>query len=118
MDLWGIPIEIFKACISVNPDNRDPNYEEPPNDMVRALLGLINSIYLSHSIPHTMLEKWMVVIPKKGDLTSRDHYREIVLMDIVWKIIMRIIPTRTTQGIEIAGGLNPEQSRFRSKGKL
>ena len=111
----GIPIEIFKACISVKPDNRGLASEEPPNDMARALLGLINSIYLSHTIPHTMLEKWMIAIPKKGDLTSRDNYRGIVLMDTVLKIIMRIIATRTIQGIEIAGGLIPEQGGFRPK---
>jgi hypothetical protein len=111
----GIPIEIFKACISVNPDNRELAPGEPPNDMARVLLGLINSIFLSHSIPHTMLEKWMVAIPKKGDLTSRDNYRGIVLMDTVLKIIMRIIATRTIQGIETAGGLIPEQGGFRPK---
>ncbi|TDH72448.1 uncharacterized protein CCR75_005712 [Bremia lactucae] len=98
----GIPTEIFKACASPLKWG-EPAPLEPPNAMACCLLGMVNSVYLRGTIPRDMTEKWIVAIPKKGDLTDRDNYRGIVLMDSILKLIMRIIAVRTSKSLESSG---------------
>ena len=81
--------------------------------MANMLLSVINKVFVSGDIPDVMSEKWFCAIPKKGDLTDRNNYRGIVLMDTVLKLITRMITIRTLNGLEKNSSLCIEQGGFR-----
>lgn len=115
----GIPVEIFKACALPGTESEaaeletETNDTTPPNKMAECLLWLCNNIWEAGKIPAHMLEKWFVAVPKKGDLTDRNNYRGIVLMDTVLKVMSRMLTQRTSCGLETGRRLIDEQGGFR-----
>jgi hypothetical protein len=81
--------------------------------MGKCLLALVNNLFLTPELPPGMMEKWLVSIPKKGDLTDRDNYRGIVLMDTILKLITRMLNTRIMSACEEAQRFITEQGGFR-----
>lgn len=111
-----LPVEILKACVAPVVEGEDADQESgaPPNFMASCLLHLVNHIFKHGEIPEAMLEKWFVAIPKKnGDLTDRNNYRGIVLMDTLLKLISRLLAIRTAEGLEEQNRLCIEQGGFR-----
>lgn len=112
----GISVDFFKACLRPQEQEGAIYAEgEPPNFMAACLLSLVNSTFKSGKIPDAMREKWLVAIPKKGDLTDRNNYRGIALMDSVLKLIMRMLGFRVSAALEKSGRLIPEQGGFRPR---
>jgi hypothetical protein len=64
-----------------------------------------------------MLEKWVITIPKKGDLMSRDNYRGIILMDTVLKNNTRALPLAPFRESRQLGVSSQNRAGFVPKGK-
>jgi exonuclease III len=108
----GIPVEVWKMC------SGEKETTEPPNYMALALLRLVNRMFCCQDLtklPDVALEKWFVAIPKKGDLSQRDNYRGIVLMDTILKLITRMLGTRCMECLDRQRILIREQGGFRPR---
>ncbi len=59
-----------------------------------ALLSLVHRVWLDGCVPQAWRDAELVPIPKKGDLSSCDNWRGIALLDVVGKVVGRVIQTR------------------------
>lgn len=109
----GIPVDFLKACLKPSLETAASRAGIPPNNMAHCLLTLVNRLFLKGDIPDKTREKWLVAIPKKGDLSDRNNYRGIALMDTALKLVTRIVGSRIMEGLEKAKRLIPEQGGFR-----
>ena len=58
------------------------------------LLDLVYSVWKKKSDPKDWANAVMVLIPKRGNLTSCDNWKGIALVDIVGNVVASIIRTR------------------------
>ena len=80
----GIRPEMVKvAC-------QDPSF-------VDRLLDLVHTAWKEQSVPKDWTDAVLVPIPKKGDLSNCDNWRGISLLDVVGKVIARILQDRLQQ---------------------
>ena len=55
------------------------------------LVDLIKAAWRDQKVPNDWRDAIIVPIPKKGDLTSCDNWRGIALLDVVGKVLAKII---------------------------
>ena len=58
------------------------------------LFDLVKTAWLTSSVPQDWRDAQLVPIPKKGDLSLCDNWRGIALLDVVGKVVGRIIQDR------------------------
>jgi exonuclease III len=109
--LDGFPPEWYKILIEDDTDQRS----EPSNPMGRALLRVLQSMWLNSSIPACWNKAMVVSIPKKGDQTCMDNYRGISLINVALKVLCMVVIRRISTALEQKGLLVPEQAGFRSR---
>ena len=107
----GLVPELFKACLH---GVQDEQASGPPNPMASALLSLIRRVFQLGHIPRSWQSATVVSIPKKGDLTVRDNYRGISLINLALKLITAIVTQRVSKALEARAWLRPEQAGFRN----
>lgn len=66
-------------------------------DFATALLDIIHKAWREGCVPKEWRNAELVPIPKKGNLTSCDNWRGIALLDVVGKVVGRLIQTRLQQ---------------------
>ena len=59
-----------------------------------ALLSLVQQVWHDRCVPQAWWDAELVPIPKKGDLSSCDNWRGIALLDVVGKLVGRLIQSR------------------------
>ena len=64
------------------------------NVFAEMLLKLLHRVWEEKSVPKDWVDAILVPVPKKGDLTMCDNWRGISLLDVVGKVIARIINKR------------------------
>ena len=65
------------------------------NEFRELLLDLTHTVWEERRVPKEWADAILVPIPKKGNLTSCDNWRDIALLDlVVGKVITRVIQTR------------------------
>ncbi len=75
------------------------------------LLALIRRAWAEGCVPQEWCDAELVPIPKKGDLSRCDNWRGIALLDVVGKVVGRIIQTRMQEFAE--GEVADSQCGFR-----
>ena len=83
-------------------NNKAPDESDILPEMVRhggpaffaALLALVHQVWHEGSVPQAWRDVELVPILKKGDLSSCDKWRGIVLLDVVGKVVGRLIQNR------------------------
>ena len=61
------------------------------------LLDLVHTTWKEQSVPEDWTDAVLISIPKKGDLSNCDNWRDISLLDVVGKVIARIIQDHLQQ---------------------
>ena len=61
---------------------------------INRLLELVHDVWKAGSVPRDWCNAVLIPIPKKGDLTSCDNWRGISLLDIVGKVVARVLQDR------------------------
>ena len=92
----GIPAEILK-----NMSDKTLQY----------LLDMLQQIWREEKIPKSWNEGYIVKIPKKGELSLCTNWRGITLLNVIGKLMSKIILTRIKQQVEKK--LRREQAGFR-----
>jgi hypothetical protein len=90
----GIPSEIFRIP-----------------EILQQLLPILNATYTTHNPPSEFLLNKIIVLPKKGDLTTYDAYRGISLMSCTAKLYNRLLLNRIRSPVEPL--LRQNQNGFR-----
>ena len=81
------------------------------SDFLSLLLDLIDTAWRESKVPRDWVNAVLVPIPKKGDLHNCDNWRGIALLDVVGKVMARILQARLQ---ELAEEVLPEaQCGFR-----
>ena len=92
----GIPPEALKADIQTSTDMLHP---------------LLKKIWENERVPEDWKKGHLVKLPKKGDLSSCNNWRGIMLLSIPGKVLTRIILERLKTALDKA--LREEQAGFR-----
>ena len=66
-------------------------------DFQASLLCLVHKVWQECSVPQAWRDAEIVPIPKKGDLTCCDNWRGIALLDVVGKLVRRLVQNRLQQ---------------------
>ena len=64
------------------------------SEFVEMLKELLGEVWLERRVPQEWVDAILVSIPKKGNLHSCDNWREIALLDVVGKLVARIVQSR------------------------
>ena len=64
------------------------------SDFLELLLDLVQSTWEKCEVPKDWSDALVVPIPNKGDLSKCDNWRSIALLDVVGKVVARIIQER------------------------
>ena len=91
-----IPAEAIKADI------------ETSTEILHDLLG---KIWEQEEIPTEWIERYLVKLPKKGDMQDCNNYREIMLLSVPGKVLNRVILDRLKTGVDAK--LRDHQAGFR-----
>ena len=59
-----------------------------------AFLSLVHRVWREGSVPQAWRDAELIPIPKKGDLSLCDNWRGIALLDVVGKVVGRLIQSR------------------------
>ncbi len=62
--------------------------------LLHYILNLVHTAWDERRVPQDWVDADIVPVPKKGDLTSCDNWRGIALLDVVGKMVGKIIQTR------------------------
>ena len=81
----GILPELVKVC---------------PDVFVDHLLELLVAVWDSEVVPVDWVNAQMVPIPKKGNLAECDNWRGIALLDVLGKVVARIIQSRLSSSMD------------------
>lgn len=65
-----------------------------------SLLALVHKVWQTGSVPQAWKDAELVPIPKKGDLSQCDNWRGIALLEVVGKIVGRLIQNRLQEFAE------------------
>lgn len=111
----GIPTE----WLAMASDRRDPESGEYPNEpsseMGKALLNIINKIWLSGEVPSDWATALVVSLHKKGSRTDPGNYRGISLMSHALKLLTTIVSNRLYTYLEDNNIMAEEQAGFRNR---
>ena len=72
----GILPEMIKVC---------------SDDLLKYLLDLFTSVWDASCVPQEWRDASLVPVPKKGDLSLCDNWRGISLLDVVGKVLAKVI---------------------------
>ena len=64
------------------------------DDFLNSLLELVQLVWREGKVPQDWIDAILVPIPKKGDLKNCDNWRGISLLDVVGKVVARILQER------------------------
>ena len=64
------------------------------SEFVEMLKELLGEVWLERRVPQEWIDAILVPIPKKGNLHSCDNWRGIALLDVVGKLVARIVQSR------------------------
>lgn len=111
--------EVHRA-ISCLSNNKAPGTSGILAEMVKnggpafhtSLMKLISKIWTEGFVPQAWRDAEIVPIPKKGDLSLCDNWRGIALLDVIGKVVGRVIQTRLQTLAELE--LSDSQCGFRS----
>ncbi len=81
---------------------------------VEMLMELVSDVWAEGKVPADWSDAVLVLIPKKGDLTQCDNWRGIALLDVVGKVVARVIQGRLQK---LAGDELPESQCGFRKGR-
>jgi len=109
----GLLPEFYKIMIDDVGDDGPPL--APTSPMQKVFATLVNLIWSEGYIPIGWTTDILVTVEKKGDLSSRDGYRGVALIEIFIKVITRCASTRISMGLENNGRIAPEQAGFRRR---
>jgi len=70
------------------------------NDVLNLLLDLVHTVWKEERVPRDWVNAVLVPIPKKGDLRSCDNWRGIALLDVVGKVVARVLQARLQEVAE------------------
>ena len=80
-------------------------------DYMKLLLELVGGVWRQCEVPTDWRDVVLVPLPKKGDLSSCDNWRGIALLEVVGKVVARVLQERLQK---LADDLLPEsQCGFR-----
>ena len=79
-------------------------------EFLEALLSLVHEVWRESCVPQAWRNAELVPIPKKGDLSVCDNWRGIALLDVVGKVVGRLIQNRLQGLAEV--GLTDSQCGF------
>ena len=77
----GIPPEMVKAACS-------------DSDFLELLLSLAHQAWKERQVPKEWTDVILMPIPKKGDITKCDNWQGIALLDVVGKVVARVVQDR------------------------
>ena len=63
-------------------------------DFVGMLTDLVSTVWKERRVPQEWADAILIPIPKKGNLQSCDNWRGIALLDVVGKLVARIVQSR------------------------
>ena len=66
-------------------------------EFLEMLLELVHQVWKEGSVPKDWVDAVLIPIPKKGDLTRCDNWRGISLLDVVGKLVARVLQERLQQ---------------------
>ena len=84
-----------------------------PNTIANILESLLKKVWQSGQIPKDWKHRFILKLPKKGDLTECSKWRGITLLTIIGKILATIIHNRLKE--ELEPKMRPEEAGFRSE---
>ena len=64
------------------------------SEFVEMLKELLGEVWLERQVPQEWVDAILVPIPKKGNLHSCDNWRGMALLDVVGKLVARIVQSR------------------------
>ena len=64
------------------------------DEFVKRLLELVHDVWKEKSVPSDWSDAILISIPKKGDLSHCDNWRGISLLDVIGKVVARILQER------------------------
>ena len=64
------------------------------------LLDLIHTVWEERQVPREWADAILVPVPKKGNLRNCDNWQGIALLDVVGKVVARILQERLQQVAE------------------
>jgi len=100
---------------AVGPDDiRYQMLKHLPSEVLNALLGIMNEIWLTGNFSSSLLQSYVVPIPKPGkDTTKPTNYRPIAPTSCVCKIMECMVNNRLMWYLERNNIITPAQSGFR-----
>ena len=108
----GMSLSWLQVCLDSKVDGVFP--DTPTTDMGMVLCNMLNSMWISGSIPTPLLRSLVVSIHKKGNPDNFDNYRPISLVESILKIISSLVAKRLATQLEDACFFSPDQAGFRS----
>ena len=63
-------------------------------EFINMIVDLLSSVWKERKVPKEWIDAILVPIPKKGDLKICDNWRGIALLEVVGKMVARIIQDR------------------------
>ena len=84
------------------------------DSFLEILLELVQAVWREGNVPKDWVDAFLVPIPKKGDLKSCDNWRGIALLDVVGKIVAKLLQERLQ---EVAEDEQPESQCGFRKGR-
>ena len=108
----GIIVEFFKYSIA---EEGNEDAANPPSPLRQVLLSLLQLMFDNSHLAVTLTAAELVTVPKKGDLSNRNNYRGISLIEVIIKILMTVVTRRISDGLEKTERITPAQAGFRSK---
>ena len=108
----GLLPEFYKLLLCLQEGDSET---EPETPMQKVFFHVVNLMWDSGHVPARWLIDKLVTIAKKGDLSQRDNYRGIALIEIFVKIITKAAAKRLANGLELENRLVPEQAGFRTR---
>ena len=70
------------------------------DDLLKYLLDLFTSVWDASCVPQEWRDASLVPVPKKGDLSLCDNWRGISLLDVVGKVLAKVIQQRLQTIVE------------------
>ena len=69
-------------------------------EFLTGLLDLVHTVWEQRQVPRDWSDAILIPIPKKGDLSRCDNWRGISLLEVVGKVMARILQERLQQVTE------------------
>ena len=66
-------------------------------EFLELLLALVHAVWEERRVPQEWADATLIPIPKKGNLSDCNNWRGIVLLDVVGKVVARVIQERLQQ---------------------